>query len=481
MRISARLFQAVLPFMFLLLFVFTFSASAETIEVVTYYPAPGNGGGPDPQMNSLRVGNGYQNTTAPLDGIANIFNALTIGVPAPGGGARITPAGALEVRGAPDALDRVLFLPGADTAAAGTPEIRVGIGTAAPTQQLEITGNFRLPPTTATAGIIFSGPDRLIHTFGNQNFFAGTDAGNFTMTGTGNIGIGVFAFLANAGGSNNTAIGLGALRSNNTGSSNTAVGMEALPANTLGGGNTATGSGALYFNTIGNANVAIGNNALRSNTSGTGNIALGYNAGYGSTPFTGANTTGSSNTFIGFNTSFGTATQLTNATAIGANAVVSASNALVLGGTGINAVNVGIAMAVPQTTSPRNNVNSGNLDANDVFIRSANLWLSQKVSMITGTYVGNGGAGRRTVAVPGISATRPIRFLMIFEPQPSNASVTIKTETMPGQNSYKNADASAYGTANGAVAFESSGFSFDRDKNGVNRNGDTFPYVALTN
>ena len=74
---------------------------------------------------------------------------------------------------------------------------------------------------------------------------------------------------------------------------------------------------------------------------------MGWEAGVTAT-VANANTTGSNNTFIGYQAGPGTATQLTNATALGANALVSASNALVLGGTGANAVNVGIGTADPQ-------------------------------------------------------------------------------------------------------------------------------------
>ena len=49
---------------------------------------------------------------------------------------------------------------------------------------------------------------------------------------------------------------------------------------------------------------------------------------------------------MGYRAGFGAA-DLTNATAIGANAMVSQSNSLVLGGTGTNAVNVGIGTTAP--------------------------------------------------------------------------------------------------------------------------------------
>jgi hypothetical protein len=71
-----------------------------------------------------------------------------------------------------------------------------------------------------------------------------------------------------------------------------------------------------------------------------------------------ANQTGASDTFLGANSGpgvDGTTTPINNATAIGANAVVGESNALVLGSiNGVNgatsSVNVGIGTATPQTT-----------------------------------------------------------------------------------------------------------------------------------
>ena len=87
---------------------------------------------------------------------------------------------------------------------------------------------------------------------------------------------------------------------------------------------------------------AVGDYALDANTSGQDNTALGYNSGA-------ANTTGSLNTFLGYNANPGS-NGLSNAIAIGANAVVSESNALVLGGTGTTAVSVGIGTATPAYT-----------------------------------------------------------------------------------------------------------------------------------
>ena len=78
------------------------SASAETVELVTYYPAPGQAAG-DMDTISLTVGNGY-NAVTPPDGTAIIEDRLGIGTN--------NPQGVLHVVGAAPA-DQVLFSPGA--------------------------------------------------------------------------------------------------------------------------------------------------------------------------------------------------------------------------------------------------------------------------------------------------------------------------------------------------------------------------------
>ncbi len=169
----------------------------------------------------------------------------------------------------------------------------VGIGTSTPSQQLEITRNFRLPASTDTTGIIMSGSNRYIHSYGSNNFFAGVNAGNLTLTGAGNTGMGVLALTANTSGASNTAVGDSAMFSNTTGGANTAIGRRTLRTNTTGSFNTALGRNALMSNTTGINNTALGERSMTTNTTGTDNVAVG-NAALGF-----ANTSGSYNTAIG--------------------------------------------------------------------------------------------------------------------------------------------------------------------------------------
>ena len=158
---------------------------------------------------------------------------------------------------------------------------------------------------------------------------SGTGAGDNTF-----LGFAGQSVNTTAPGDENTAVGSQALNVNGTGSTggfvsfgNTAVGAQSLLANTLGNENTASGYDALGKNTSGGSNTASGTIALFYNVTGSNNTALGYNAGPDSA-----------------------STGLNYSTAIGAGAVVSASNALTLGGPqgSAAAVNVGIGTATPQ-------------------------------------------------------------------------------------------------------------------------------------
>ncbi|MFT6282125.1 MAG: hypothetical protein ACJA0U_002260 [Salibacteraceae bacterium] len=179
---------------------------------------------------------------------------------------------------------------------------------------------------------------------GSENVAIGISTlGNCSAPGDNNVAIGSYALQNNTSGMNNTGIGQHALRANLTGTFNIAIGYYSsknttsgyrnislgafsLQTNTTGQTNTAIGMNALYYNTTGNYNIGIGEASLISNVTGTGNLAIGYGADV-------------------------TSGALTSATAIGYQAKVSTSNSLVLGGTGTNAVNVGIG-----TTSPAANL-----------------------------------------------------------------------------------------------------------------------------
>jgi hypothetical protein len=252
---------------------------------------------------------------------------------------------------------------------ASTTDIENSILTQTGASSIDVAGS--LAATGAVAGDSFKLDGRLFAfgSYAKQNAFLGF-AGNNTMTGKGNTGIGAQALASDTKGYWNTATGWQALADNTSGAENTAVGTDVLAHNTTGYGNTASGYWALVNNTTGVANIATGGLALASNTTGTGNVADGYQALADNT--SGGNTavghmalynnttgqlnttlgwisgvatdksaiTGSNNTFLGAGADPSTGT-LTNATAIGALALVSQSNSMVLGS--INGVNQAIA------------------------------------------------------------------------------------------------------------------------------------------
>jgi hypothetical protein len=230
------------------------------------------------------------------------------------------------------------------------------------------------------------------NTTGIQNSFFGYNAGNANATGccnsffgfqagqvsTGddNSFFGNNAGAANTTGNQNSFFGSGAGFMNNQGSFNSFFGLSAGRANTTGGLNTFVGDSAGLANN-GSHNSFFGANAGKNNTTGLFNSFFGRSAGFSSNGdsnvFFGAgagdsNTTGGSNTFVGTSAGHSNATGgnhtllgrsadvgvdgLTNATAIGANALVTQSNTLVLGSiNGVNGAaadtNVGIGTSAP--------------------------------------------------------------------------------------------------------------------------------------
>lgn len=235
---------------------------------------------------------------------------------------------------------------------------------------------------------------------GNDNSFFGNDAGQTNTTGGDNTFVGKGSGRDNTTGSDNTFFGSDAGLANTTESGNSYFGARSGTSNTTGEQSAFFGFEAGRLNSDGNHNSFFGYEAGESNVTGSANSFFGYKAGKLATAAAGSNsffgylsgtsvttglqntylgtrtgvltTTGSNNTFVGTftgertisgsynvflgvlagnsnttggeNTLIGTLTDvgspnLVNATAIGANAFVTASNSLILGS--INGVNGG--------------------------------------------------------------------------------------------------------------------------------------------
>lgn len=173
---------------------------------------------------------------------------------------------------------------------------------------------------------------------GVRNIGIGDSTLAAVTTGDNNIAMGMYTLQSLTTGNYNSAVGEHSLASATTAVNNNAFGALALNSTTTGSYNSAMGASALTGNTTGSGNVAIGDTALGS-SNGDDNTAVGFNAGT-------TNTTGAGITLLGAFSNVGSGA-LFNATAVGYDAIVSQSNAIALGGTGSNAVSVGIGTATP--------------------------------------------------------------------------------------------------------------------------------------
>ncbi len=148
---------------------------------------------------------------------------------------------------------------------------------------VEVAGPLYLPSIGVYPVVIYSGGSLLMDADNQHNFFTGPSAGNLTLAGSLNTGIGIDALQFDTTGAANTALGEQALEYNTSGSYNTAIGFQALVNNTNGGYNTALGALALGLNTNGNNNTASGYGALVENRTGNDNTASGFEALYNNT------------------------------------------------------------------------------------------------------------------------------------------------------------------------------------------------------
>jgi hypothetical protein len=192
---------------------------------------------------------------------------------------------------------------------------------------------------------------------GLHNTFVGYEAGNNTSSGEDNLFVGRRAGYSNTTAGYNTYVGKNAGYFNTTGL-NTFIGWSAgyNTAGMLTGGSTFVGANAGYAST-GSYNTFIGEQAGENNAGGEFNVFVGRITGA-------SNTSGDQVTLIGHGADV-SVDNLTNATAIGYNARVSTSSSLVLGGTGAQAVNVGIGLTGPQTDFHLRHGNGGGPNTGD--------------------------------------------------------------------------------------------------------------------
>jgi trimeric autotransporter adhesin len=189
------------------------------------------------------------------------------------------------------------------------------------TTQFNIGGSVVLDAVLATQNTLVG----LQTGTGGTNLTAvGFQAGK-ASTGNNNTFVGSAAGLSNLGGGQNTFMGQGTGPQNTTGANNSFYGTQAGFNNVGGGSNAFFGVTAGNLNTSGGSNAFFGLQAGFSNSTGSSNTAVGKGAGFFST-------IGSNNTFIGFSAGPPNGTgDLNQSAAIGANAVVTTDNTIVLG------------------------------------------------------------------------------------------------------------------------------------------------------
>jgi hypothetical protein len=172
---------------------------------------------------------------------------------------------------------------------------------------------------------------------GSYNIVIGSVAGKLLTSGEDNVIIGRNAGENLTGSSKNIAIGKNALQGAAGGQSNDnniAIGTEALVGASGSTTNIAIGEYALYATTSGDANIAIGPSALSYVTTGYSNVGIGDSAGN-------RTSTGSYNTFLGNQSAITFGENFSNVTVLGAKAVGSASNQVVLGDDAVTQVLAG--------------------------------------------------------------------------------------------------------------------------------------------
>jgi hypothetical protein len=255
-------------------------------------------------------------------------------------------------------------------------------------------------------GVLFSNAGRDV-----TDLFLGDGAGNTTMTGINNLGLGQDVLKLNTSGYWNVAIGNGAMDANTDGYANTALGFNSMTTNqtgdentglgfmtlnTLNGGNknTCAGYQAGYSMTSGNENVAIGYRALFADLGGSDNVAIGmqalyanqaahYNVAIGRYTLSGSNS-GNANVAIG--------DQVLGSNTSGENNIAIGTGAMTYNTTGQYNIACGYRPLFQNKTSSYN-VAFGNLTLSENLYGAHNLALGSESTRYNNIGIGNAAVG----------------------------------------------------------------------------------------
>ncbi len=388
-----------------------------------------------------------------------------------------------------------------------TADTNVGIGTTAPTQRLHVVGNglingdltvtgtlnANLPTNSVSyvhntnvqqpasnfnisgsgsanilnAGLQYNiGGQRILSGTGN-NIFAGFSSGQANTTGTFNAFFGGSSGEDNTAGFNNSFFGTLAGRANTTGTNNSFFGRSNGQSNTTGQFNSFFGTGSGSNNTIGDANSFFGESSGNGNTTGGGNAFFGFTSGRLNTTgnfnsFFGisagdSNITGTNNTNVGRNSDLGSG-DLTFATAIGANSLVTTSNTIKLGRT-LDQVIAPNALLVGNVTSGRGQLN---LYANT---GNANLYM-QGASSTVGINMGVGtGAGNPFFFISHYNGTTYTDRLVIT----SNGEVRINTLGSAGATALCRNGLNEIATCSSSMRYKSNVLNYEQSRGVLDR------------
>lgn len=195
----------------------------------------------------------------------------------------------------------------------------------------------------------------------NRNSYFGAKAGNVSL-GEDNVFIGESAGL-NGIGYKNTIVGNSAMQAATSGTENVVIGYHANLVSTGTSFNTIIGSQAALANNGGANNTFVGYQTAVAQTSGTNNAYFGLQAGSNML-------TGGGNTFLGARAdATNPNSSINNAAALGAGALVTNSNHMILGN---NFVNVGIGLSA-DPTGPQNKLEINTAVANTSGLRFRQL------------------------------------------------------------------------------------------------------------